>query len=220
MQITKLGHCCLLIEINGVRLLTDPGYFSVELHQQMKGLQAILITHEHADHFHLESLKVVLEHNPTARIITNGSVGKLLDGEGIEYEVVEDGGSATVEEVIIEGYGQEHALIYSGIPGVMNTGYFIAGQLFYPGDAFYDPGKKVEILALPVLAPWLKLSEALDYAKKIKPRHCFPVHDGFLNADSGKVFHMLPEKVLTAEGINFHSLWKGDVLTLDEQANT
>ena len=214
MEITNLGHCCLLLEIEGVQILTDPGYFSLEAQENLTELAAVLITHEHQDHLHVESLKKVLEHNPEARVITNSSVGVLLKEAGIGFEVVEDGGEVEVGGVIVSGHGTSHAVIYQGIPSVMNTGYMIGSRLYYPGDALHDPGVEVEILALPIVAPWLKLSEAIDYAKKVQPKVCFPVHDGFLNSESGKVFHTLPERILAGEGIAFRSLWNGESLDL------
>jgi len=32
MKITKIGHCCLLIEVDGKRVMTDPGGFTVSDH--------------------------------------------------------------------------------------------------------------------------------------------------------------------------------------------
>lgn len=58
-----------------------------------------------------------------------------------------------------------------------NTGYFIDEKLFYPGDAFTDPGRPIDVLALPVAGPWVKISESVDYALALKPRTVFPVHD-------------------------------------------
>lgn len=52
MKITKFGHCCLLIEENGVRILTDPGTYSTQ-QSEVKNIDFVLITHEHADHFQL-----------------------------------------------------------------------------------------------------------------------------------------------------------------------
>ena len=49
MQITKFGQCCLLIEVAGKRILTDPGRFSVS-QNDVSNIDIILITHEHADH--------------------------------------------------------------------------------------------------------------------------------------------------------------------------
>lgn len=74
MKITKFGHCCLLIEENGVRILTDPGTYSTQ-QSEVKNIDFVLITHEHSDHFHIDSLKALLKNNPQAKVITNKSVG-------------------------------------------------------------------------------------------------------------------------------------------------
>lgn len=181
MNITKLGHCCLLIEERGVRILTDPGIFTVEQHRDLRNIHAILYTHEHPDHYHLESLKHILGGNPNASIFCNSGVGKLLEREGLAHTVVGDGKAVDVRGVSIEGFGTQHAQLHSALPPVENTGYFLADHLWYPGDSFTNPGKQVKILALPVAGPWMKLAEAIDYALLLKPGMCFPVHDGIFN---------------------------------------
>lgn len=207
MIIKKLGHCCLLIKIRELTILTDPGSYST-LQSEVTGINVILITHEHPDHFHLESLKKVLVNNPTAHIITNKAVGSLLDKEQIEHQIIQDGQSQNFQNILIEGFGTLHEEIYSTLPRVENTGYFIDEKLFYPGDAFTDPKKPVAILALPVAGPWMKIGEAIEYALQIKPRMAFPVHDGMLKY-LGPV-HLLPEKVLPENGIQFSPMKEGD----------
>lgn len=199
MKITKYGHCCLLIEVDGLRILTDPGSYS-EGFENLTDIDVVLITHEHPDHLHIDSLKTVLKNNPQAKIITNSAVGKLLDAEKIPYQIIDDQKSTTIDTVLIEGFGTEHALMYEKMPVVENTGYMIANRLFYPGDAWTNPHRNIEILALPVAGPWMKISEAIDYAKIIKPKVCFPVHDGGLKKPG--VVHVLPPMVLEPLGIS------------------
>lgn len=200
MKITKFGHCCLLIEENGVRILTDPGTYSTQ-QSEVKNIDFVLITHEHADHFHIDSLKALLKNNPQAKVITNKSVGALLEKDGIAFSVVENGQNSDANGVLIEGFGESHALMHTSIPPIQNTGYFIANKLFYPGDAFTNPGKQVEVLALPVAGPWMRLLEAIDYALLIKPKTCFPVHEGILKQPGST--HVIPSKVLEPKGIKF-----------------
>ncbi|MEK7608049.1 MAG: MBL fold metallo-hydrolase [Patescibacteria group bacterium] len=203
MNITKFGHCCLLIEEGGVRILTDPGTYSTQ-QNEVKNIDFVLITHEHADHLHIDSLKVLLKNNPDAKVITNNSVGMLLEKDGITFNPVEDGQSFDASGVLIEGFGKDHAVMHASIPATQNTGYFIASKLFYPGDAFTNPGKQVDVLALPVAGPWMKLPEAIDYAIDINPRTCFPVHDGILKAPGST--HLIPPKVLGPKEIEFVTL--------------
>jgi L-ascorbate metabolism protein UlaG (beta-lactamase superfamily) len=200
MKVKKFGHCCLLIEEKGLRILTDPGIYSTA-QNEVKDIDLILITHEHQDHLHIESLKHVMKNNPSAKVITNKSVCLLLDKEGIKYHVVEDGQSTIEKGVRIEGFGKKHAIMYHSLPQVDNTGYFIGNKLFYPGDALTNPGKKVEILALPVAGPWLSLAQAIDYALELKPEKCFPIHEGILKSPG--TTHIIPPRILEPKGIKF-----------------
>jgi len=201
MKIQKLGHCCLLIEEQSLRIVTDPGMFTVEQCKDLKGIDVVLITHEHTDHIHIDSLKDILNNNPNAKVITISSVAPMLDQAGIAHQLMEHGQNQTIGNVLIEAFGKLHARFHATMPDVANTGFFIANRFFYPGDAFTDPGKQVEILALPVAGPWMKISEAVDYALELKPKIAFPVHDAvYVNPGLG---HRVPGIVLPKNGIDF-----------------
>lgn len=216
MKITKLGHCCLLIEEKNLRILTDPGFFTQHYFLPEAKISAgqaapavnldkihiVLFSHEHPDHFHLESLKVVLEKNPQAKIITNSAVGKLLGAAGIQFETLEHGQFTQISGVLFDAYGSEHAEIYDlTVPRVQNTGYLISSRLFYPGDSLTMPEKQAEILALPTAGPWIKTKEAIDYAKAVSPKKCFPVHDAVIKDQSLVFYNGHPQKALQAVGI-------------------
>jgi L-ascorbate metabolism protein UlaG (beta-lactamase superfamily) len=198
MKVTKYGHCCLLIEVDGIRVLTDPGMYS-SAQDEIRDIDLVLITHEHPDHLHVDSLKRVIVNNPRAVIITNTEVGNLLAKEEIAYTIVEDGQSHQYQNVSFEGIGNVHAYIYEQFPVCQNTGYLIANYLFYPGDAFTDPKRPIEVLALPITGPWMKPAEAMEYAKLVKPKKIFTVHDGMLK-DPG-VLRQLPKMILEPLGI-------------------
>lgn len=202
MKITKYGQCCLLIEVNDKRILTDPGRFSVS-QNEVKDIDLILITHEHADHLHSESLQTILENNPEAKVITNSGVAKVLTELGLSYEILE--GTAHGERcgIALEAYDGKHAEIFEEYGQVQNTGYFIENKLFYPGDAYTEPGKDVEILALPVAGPWCKSADAIAYALRVKPAKAFPVHDWLLNDDGIALTYGLFESQLKNNDIEF-----------------
>lgn len=202
MKITKYGHCCLLIEEKSLRILTDPGTYSSGF-ENLINIDLILITHEHQDHIHIPALKECLKNNPKARIITNKGVAKLLEKENIKHELLEDGEHIKIKDVLIEAIGHDHTPLYKTSPCI-NTGFFIANRLFYPGDSLHNPKKQVEILALPVAGPWLKLEEAIDYALEIKPKIVFPVHEGILK-QPGSV-HRISQAILESKGIKFQIL--------------
>lgn len=179
MKITKYGHSCLLVAEVGVKILIDPGGWS-EIPADLSGIDCVLITHEHQDHVDPEKVKIILEHNPTAVVMANSAVGKILTDNNLAFQLLGDGQSAQIGEVIIEGFGKDHALIHPDIPLARNTGYLINGKLWHPGDSFIVPPKPVVVLALPIVAPWAKVAETMDYLTAVKPEICVPIHDGFL----------------------------------------
>lgn len=179
MKITKYGHCCLLVEEAGARILIDPGALTEGKHP-VEGIDALLITHEHFDHCHVPSVAAVLAGSPGCKVYTIAAVGELLQKEGALFELIAHGQSVEEKGVLIEAVGEKHAMIHPDIPQGGNVGFFIAQRFFYPGDALTRPGRSPEILALPVAAPWLKLAEAVEYARALKPQCCFPVHDGII----------------------------------------
>lgn len=184
MTITKIGHCCLLIEHKGKRILTDPGAFTTDDHV-LADIDIVLITHEHGDHLHLDSVKELVEENPDVTIITNSGVGQLLEEAGIHYTCLENDHSAHIKDILFAAFDGPHAEIYEQFGQVQNTGYFIDEQLFYPGDSYTNPLQSVPILALPVAGPWCRVKEVIEYVRDVQPHQCFPVHDGLLN-DAGR----------------------------------
>lgn len=212
MKITKFGHACLLVEEGDARLLIDPGAWSSV--PELKDLHMVLITHEHQDHLDVARLKELLAHNPDAHVLTHEGVGELLKKEDILYLPIEAGGRVDVKGVSVESVGTDHAIIYGDTPPCRNTGFLIAGKLFVPGDALHDVPKCVEFLALPTGAPWMKLAEAIDYAKAVKPKVAFPVHDAMYTEDirRGLIAQLFGGK-LKEGGIEFHDLADGESLS-------
>ena len=206
MKITKLGHCCLLIETKGKRILTDPGSYTALEHVKLTYIDYILFTHEHQDHFHVESLRDILKINPQATIYNNNSVGELLSKENIRHTNIKNGEVIFLGSVSVVGIGEKHAMMHNSMPLSENIGFFIDGRLWYPGDAFTNPERAVEILALPVSGPWMKISEAIDYAFLVKPKVAFPVHDGTRFGTS----NALPAKLLPSQEIQFIVMKEGD----------
>jgi L-ascorbate metabolism protein UlaG (beta-lactamase superfamily) len=186
--------------------------FTIEAHSKLTDIDFILYTHEHGDHFHLDSLKTLLKGNPNAVIYANVSVGDLLEAESISYVLVEHGSDFTLgPEIGLKGIGTTHAVIHSSLPLMQNVGFMIDGRLWYPGDSFTNPEKEVEILALPVAAPWMKFSEAIDYALELKPKFAFPVHDGILIESLRKnMTSRMAGDIFSNTGIEFIPLDNGE----------
>lgn len=180
MRITKLGHSCLHVQDGQADLLIDPGGFSAGF-EELTGLTAVLITHQHADHLDPARLPALLAANPSARVYTEeGSTAQLAD-LGIDAVTVHEGD--TLDDAVgteITVHGRDHAIIHRDLPGVGNTAFLIGGRLLHPGDALLVPDVDVEILALPVAAPWMALKEAIDYLRAVDAKIAFPIHDATL----------------------------------------
>jgi L-ascorbate metabolism protein UlaG (beta-lactamase superfamily) len=211
MLIKKIGHCCLLIRSgsgDNPLILTDPGSFSVA-QNKLRGIDAVLITHEHEDHLHIKSLQEILKNNPHAEVIANEGVGKKLDKVNIPHRRMRDRDTAEIKRVSIEAYDAKHEEIFEEIGQVQNTAFLIAGKLLIPGDSFFKPPTFVDILALPVAGPWCKIGDAIRYALDVHPAIAFPIHDGMLQRDRVGAAFRIPEQVLKKNDINFVTLEEG-----------
>lgn len=213
MNITKIGHCCLLVKTKGLTILTDPGAFTVA-QNTLTDIDIVLITHEHGDHLHVDSLKEILKNNPNARVITNESVKKILINESITCEILGNRSATEISGIDISAIEGKHEEIFEEFGQVQNTGFFIDNRFPYPGDSYIVPENPVEILALPVAGPWCKVSDAIRYALKVNPKKAFPVHDGQLQEGRIGGSHMAPKINLEKEGVEFIPLKDGETLSL------
>ncbi|MFP8884077.1 MBL fold metallo-hydrolase [Streptomyces mangrovi] len=184
MELTKKGHACVALHREGRTLVIDPGGFSEA--DAAVGADAILVTHEHPDHFDESRLRAALEANPAAGIWTLRSVAERISAAFPgRVHTVGDGDAFTAAGFEVEVHGELHAVIHPDIPRVTNVGYAVtapgAGTVFHPGDALTVPGRPVDTLLLPVHAPWSKVAEVVDYVREVRPRVAYDVHDGLLS---------------------------------------
>ncbi|MFE3371368.1 MBL fold metallo-hydrolase [Streptomyces sp. NPDC059173] len=179
LTLTKKTHSCVRIEKEGRVLVIDPGGFSED--DAALGADVMLVTHEHPDHFNEARLRAGLEANPAAEIWTLRSVaGQLSAAFPGRVHTVGNGDAFSAAGFDVTVHGELHAVIHPDIPRITNVGFLVDGSVFHPGDALTVPERPVDTLLLPVMAPWSKISEVIDYVREVKPRRAIDVHDALL----------------------------------------
>ncbi|MGZ9934273.1 MBL fold metallo-hydrolase [Streptomyces sp. NC-S4] len=180
MKLTKRLHSCVQLEKDGRTLVIDPGAFSEP--DAGLGADALLVTHEHPDHFEEGRLRAALDADPAVELWTLRSVAeKLAPAYPGRVHTVGHGDAFSAAGFEVQVHGELHAVIHPDIPRVTNVGYLVEGSLFHPGDALTVPGVPVETLMVPVHAPWNKVSEVIDYLREVKPRRALDIHDAYLS---------------------------------------
>jgi L-ascorbate metabolism protein UlaG (beta-lactamase superfamily) len=159
-------------------MLIDPGAFSAGF-ETVRDLDAVLVTHQHFDHLDVDRLRPLLGANPDARLIVDTGTAEQL--EGLQHEVVAPGAAFEVAGAHVDVLGGQHAVIHPDIAVIANNAYLVDGTHLHPGDSFTPPAEPVEVLFLPTGAPWLKLSEAVDYLRAVAPRTAVPIHEAVLS---------------------------------------
>ena len=189
-KLTKKSHACIRLEKDGRTLVIDPGSFTEE--DATVGADAILVTHEHADHFNEDRLRAGLEANPAAEIWTLKSVADQLSAAFPgRVHTVGHGDTFTAAGFDVQVHGELHAVIHPDIPRITNIGFLVDdGRVFHPGDALTVPDHTVETLMLPVMAPWSKISEVIDYVREVKPQRAYDIHDALLTDLARPIYDM------------------------------
>mgnify|MGYP003920600861 CR=1 FL=1 len=176
MRITKFGHACLRVEHAGVRLVLDPGAFTER--EAVEGADVVLITHEHADHYDAEHLRAV-----DAPIVTIDAVAQVIAEHAPDLServrVVSPGDLLDLG-VPVRVVGEKHAVIHPDYPRFDNSGYLLTcgdESVYHPGDALTPPGEAIDVLLAPISAPWLKMSEAVDFVREVAAPRSLGIHD-------------------------------------------
>lgn len=192
MKVKRMGHAALLIETGSDRILVDPGGFSDDWHG-LEGLSAILVTHQHADHVDAANLAGLVANNRDARVLVEESVVPILDSEGVPSESTRPGDRHAFGDLEIEVVGGRHAVIHERLPSVGNVGFVFdeggGARLYHPGDSYDYPLERVDVLALPLTAPWARVETTVDFLQAVAPSRAFPIHDAIVN-DTGWNLYM------------------------------
>lgn len=176
MRITKYGHSCVRLEQAGVALVVDPGVFADA--DVLAGADAVLITHEHPDHYQPELLR-----HSSAAIYTIDAVAAKIRAEVPEaadrLHVVAPGEVLDLG-VRVDVVGEQHAVIHPDLPRFFNSGYLFdlgGSKVFHPGDSLELPQRAVDVLLVPSSAPWLRSADAVDFARGVGAATNLAIHD-------------------------------------------
>jgi hypothetical protein len=110
----------------------------------------------------------------------------------------------------VRTFGGQHALIHPLIPIVANVGYVVEDTVAHPGDSLIVPPVPVQTLLLPVVAPWSKVAEVIDYLVAVRADRAYPIHDAIV----GDLYHGLLQMTLVPIARRFgldYRNWDGPI---------
>ena len=192
-----VGHSTTLIDLDGVRLLTDPLLRRRVAHlrravplrrETVSDLDAVLVSHAHDDHLDVPSLRL-LDHE--TRIVAPKGVARLL--RGFRVEEIEDGEEIEIGPVTIRATHADHD---GGRPlrsGTTALGYAVLGssRIYFAGDTdlFPELDGLVDRLDLALVPIWgwgaslgrgrhLDPEGAAEAVRLLRPRIAVPIHWG------------------------------------------
>jgi len=174
MRITKFGHACVRIEYDGGAVVIDPGSFTEPA--AVDGASAVLITHEHADHFFPDNLRAC-----DAPVFTIDAVAQQIDDPAVRERVtVVAPGEQLDLGVPTTAVGEWHAVIHEDLPRFRNSGFLLeveGTRVYHPGDSFTVPDQPVDVLLLPVSGPWNKVAEVVDFGRAVGAARNLAIHE-------------------------------------------
>jgi L-ascorbate metabolism protein UlaG (beta-lactamase superfamily) len=208
LSVTFAGHATVLLEMDGVRLLTDPllrRRIGVLIRRSpvpppavRRDLDAVLISHAHLDHLDLPSLRLLDRRTPVVVPRGLGSLARRLGFVPLEMEVGDEvvigaasaagpAGSVRVQAVPADHAGTRYPL---GAESAA-LGYVVSGGLnaYFAGDTGLYDGMRdlapIDVAILPV-GGWgprlpsdhLNPLSAAKALELLRPVACVPVHWG------------------------------------------
>lgn len=209
MHVAFAGHSTTLVELDGVRVLSDPLFRSALLHLQRQAPlvdldrygtpDMLLISHSHLDHLDKRSLKLI---DKSAHAIVPSDSAKLMRAQGFTNVTgVSAGDELESNGLIVRAVHADHGGKRMPWNDTAETiGFVVEGtqSFYYAGDTdLFDEMAELAPLDLALLPVWgwgPKLGEGhLDPARAaqavelLRPRVAVPVHwGGYLPAGMAK----------------------------------
>lgn len=212
MRLTKFGHSGVRIEHTTTTVVLDPGMWTQR--EAVEGVDAVLITHEHPDHFDVEHLRAT-----DAPVFTIAAVAAQIRDQAPDVaervSVVTPDHTWQVGDITVRAIGELHAVIHPDLPRFNNSGYLMSfgdTTVFHPGDALTGPGVPVDVLMAPVCAPWMRTSEGIDFARSVGAARNVGIHDRVFSRDGLAIADTHFGRLLGARGLDYVRLPDGSDL--------
>jgi L-ascorbate metabolism protein UlaG (beta-lactamase superfamily) len=206
MKITKYEHALLLVEEDGAQLIVDPGSYSSL--PPLNNVTAVSLSHVHDDHSFRPHIERIAHEFPQAKIFGTREVAEKF--KDLPVQVVYHGDRHEVGPFVLDFFGDLHQLIHRSLPVVQNFGLMVNSKLYYPGDSYTIPDLRVEILACPSSAPWLRISDVIDFLNEVKPQKCFPSHNALLSENGHSLQNARIKEIVESHSGEFRYLQIGD----------
>jgi L-ascorbate metabolism protein UlaG (beta-lactamase superfamily) len=211
VDLTRFGHSCVRLDRDGRTLVLDPGTFS-DAAAALDGADAVLITHEHADHLDVGAVRAAAARSSSLRIFAPAAVAAGLADLGERVLAVEPGEAVDAAGFPVRTFGGQHALIHPAIPIVGNVAYLVDEAVYHPGDSFTVPPVPVRTLLLPTAAPWSKAAEVIDFAVAVRAPQVFQIHDALVNDAYATIVEGHLDRIASPFGVTFTHLAAGETV--------
>jgi len=219
MKIYKYLHSCLVFELDGYKILFDPGNFTFAegfvKPEDFADVQSIVITHVHPDHYYPENIKKILAINPVP-VYANDEVSKALTAEGINHRVWQDG-VHYLGPFKLQAITAAHELILNN-PLPLMTAFIINDKVLHPVDSMDDALLKyagMKLLIMVSMAPFASEPRIAAFADKLSPQQILPVHDGYAKDFFVEQRYAAYKKHFEKAGTTFHNaLFPGYAVTI------
>ncbi len=209
MKLTKYGHACVFIENDeGSKVVIDAGEWT-ELPDDLSNIVAVVCTHVHGDHTSASNVQKIVDVNPAVVVYANSESVAILTEVTCKKVVVDSDSLERIVGFELSFYALNHAVIWQNSP-CKNLAVRVNDFYYYPGDSLHIIGEQVEIAGVPVSAPWLKMSEAIQFVYDVKAKKVMPTHNGILNDNGHAVAHAWLNNIIADTGKELVLLKNGE----------
>jgi L-ascorbate metabolism protein UlaG (beta-lactamase superfamily) len=199
MKLTKYGHACVLIENDeGKKVVIDAGEWT-ELPEDLNNILVVVCTHVHGDHTDARNVLKIVDANPGVVVYANSESMEVLADVECKKVVVDSNALEQIAGFELSFYALDHAVIWQNSP-CRNLAMKVNDFYYYPGDSFHIIDEPVEIAGVPVSAPWLKMSEAIQFVYDVKSKKVIPTHNGILNDNGHMIAHNWLNNIIADTG--------------------